>query len=52
MKLLLGWLLYWLDPNFRRLVKAKTSGANSRVKTGETVIAVLKRGENAITKII
>lgn len=44
MKLILGWILYLLDPNFRRLVKGKTNGANSRVKTGETVIAVLKRG--------
>lgn len=44
MKLLLSWILYLLDPNFRRLVKAKTKGPNDRVKTGENVVVILKRG--------
>lgn len=41
---LLGYLLYFLDPKFRRLVNAKRRGPNDRVGTGETVVAVLKRG--------
>ena len=47
MKFLLGLILYCIDPDFRHLVKAKAKrGPNETVKTGETVICVLKRAED------
>lgn len=44
MKLLVGYLLYWLDPAFRQLVEYKRANVEV-LRRGETVLAV-KRGVN------
>jgi hypothetical protein len=46
MRKLNHWLLYWLDPVFRRLARAKRRrGPDDKVAAGETVVAVI-RGPN------